>query len=206
VNADLQLPLAPPDAARLLLQAWLRVNGRPGSGHVGHAGRPGHDPREAPKTFATSTLPVHAVADASVAAIKQAFTDSISTAGITDPASALALIEQNGARLREALATVLLHVVVASGQVHAKTFPALKAAALRSAAPQKSKAAVGVTFDASNPKAVAWARDYAAQLVQDITDDQRASIQALIARALNKDLSRVSAGHRGHHWPDVEAG
>jgi SPP1 gp7 family putative phage head morphogenesis protein len=192
----LQLPLAPPDAARLLLQAWLRVNG-------GEAAEP--------KIATSKNLPVHGVADASVAAIKKAFKDSVSSAGITDPASALALIEQNGARLREALAKVLLRVVVASGQVHARGLPKRTAraaeasfgngtlvqlhgvhgvVALRSLAPQRPATSVGMTFDAANPAAVAWARDRAAALVKDITDDQRQSIRDLVAGSLNKDLSR----------------
>ena len=135
---------------------------------------------------ASKSFPVHAVADASVTAFRNAFTSAFSKRGIVDAQSAYAVIEQNGARLREALIPLLLRVVVASGQVHAKMLRAPRTLAdFRAALTDRP---IGIKFNAENPRATAWARSHGGELIEGIASDARQSVADLVAKTMSGTL------------------
>ena len=167
-------PLAPPVAARVLLKALNARTPVPGL-------------RGAAKPF-----PVHAVADASVTALRKAFASSFSRDGITDAATAYAALELNAARLREALSAVLRRVVVASGQVHAlKTAGDAAGRDVRHASIRAllQPPRLSMRFDIRNPEVAKWATQHAAKLVVDITEDARQGIANVVAKTQAGDYT-----------------
>jgi SPP1 gp7 family putative phage head morphogenesis protein len=88
---------------------------------------------------------------------------------------AVASCERN---LRPKIEKLLTDVRNKSGQATAKDLVTRlrTASAARQLAPRR----VGFTFDASNPEALAWAKEHAAELVQGISETTREEIRSLI--------------------------
>jgi very-short-patch-repair endonuclease/uncharacterized protein YoaH (UPF0181 family) len=128
-----------------------------------------------------SHYPVHSVADASVASVRNAFLRSIPKDPVEDIESAQNVVREWGLALVEDLADVLQRVAVASAQVHATKFRAPRFAELRTALDSPG---VAMKFDVSNPRAIEWARAHAAELVVEITQDTQEMIAKLISRGI----------------------
>jgi len=84
--------------------------------------------------------------------------------------------------LSETAPPLLFNILTAAGRATASTFRKPKKAVDLSAAKSKPS----IHFSNTNPQAIAWARTQSAQLVTDITNETRSSIQEIMARSFSE--------------------
>jgi hypothetical protein len=129
---------------------------------------------------------LHAVADAADPRLRNAFIQAVTKTRSAadrellemalragDVEHAMAAIpwgDVGEAELLEALPPILQQTVVAAGKVAESTIP------------------VGISFNVTNPRVVAWAQNHAAALVVEVSDGQREALRAAIVQSIEAGL------------------